>query len=135
MSAEGADRGVRALWSGLRRRAAELRDEVQTLALAARDPRMGWLPKAVIGLVVAYVLSPLDPIPDFIPVLGLLDELIVVPIGVALAVRLTSPEVLADARARYAAGARVVSRAGAVIVVTLWVVMVVVVGLIGWRLV
>ena len=121
-------------WSGLRRRAADLRDEVQTLALAARDPRTGLLPKLVIGLVVAYVLSPIDPIPDVIPVLGLLDELVIVPIGVALALRMTPPDVIAAARERYAAGERVLTRAGVALVVLLWLGTAVGVGLLGWRL-
>ena len=115
------DRGrVGRAWSGLRRRAQELRDEVQVAALAGRDPRTGWAPKIVIGLVVAYVLSPIDPIPDFIPVLGLLDELVVVPIGLALALRLIPPRVLADARVRHAAGERVETRRGIVVVLGLW---------------
>ena len=132
---EGCERGFRHRWSELRRRAAALRNEVQTLALAARDPAMGRLPKFVIGLVVAYVLSPIDPIPDFIPVLGLLDELIVVPLGVALAIRLMSPEVLADARRRHAAGERAITRAGMAIVVGLWLATAVGIGLLGWWLV
>lgn len=130
----GADDRPPGILGRLRRRAAALRDEVEVLALAARDPRTGLLPKIVVGLVVAYVLSPIDPIPDFIPVLGLLDELVVVPIGVALAIRLTPPAVLADARTRHAAGERSVTRAGVVLVVGLWVASVAAVTVLAMRL-
>lgn len=120
MTADRTARGIRDIWSGIRRRAAELRDEVQVVALAARDPRTGRLPKVVVGLVVAYVLSPIDPIPDVIPVLGLLDELVVVPIGLALAIRLLPPAALTDARDRHAAGERVATRLGIAVVAALW---------------
>jgi len=107
-------------WTDVRRRATELRDEVQVVALAARDPRTGRLPKVVVSLVVAYVLSPIDPIPDVIPVLGLLDELVVVPLGLALAIRLMPPAALAEARDRHASGERVATRLGIAVVAALW---------------
>ena len=126
--------GAPGILERLRRRAAALRDEVEVLALAARDPRVGLLPKLVVGLVVAYVLSPIDPIPDVIPVIGLLDELVVVPIGVALAIRLTPPAVLADARARHAAGERAASRAGVALVAAIWLAAAVAAAGLAWRL-
>lgn len=132
MTAAGAGRLGRA-WSGLRSRAARMREEVHVAALAGRDPRTGRLPRLVVGLVVAYVLSPVDPIPDVIPVLGLLDELVVVPLGLALAVRLLPPAALADARARYAAGERVATRRGVAVVAALWLVAAVVSGLLAMR--
>ncbi len=127
-------RGRRGVWSRVRRRAAELRDEVHVAALAARDPRTGRLPRLVVGLVVAYVLSPIDPIPDFLPVIGLLDELVVVPLGLALAIRLIPPAVLADARERYAAGDRITTRLGIAVVVILWLAAVLAAGSIVSRL-
>jgi uncharacterized membrane protein YkvA (DUF1232 family) len=83
-----------------RARARELKIQVRALLLACRDPRTPWYAKALAALVVAYALSPIDLIPDFIPVLGQLDDLLLVPLGIALAVRLIPPEVLADCRAR-----------------------------------
>ena len=74
--------------------------QVHALLLAYRDPRTPWYAKALAVLVAAYALSPIDLIPDFIPVLGQLDDLLLVPLGIALAVRLIPREVLADCRAR-----------------------------------
>lgn len=82
-----------------KRSVAALKREAIALSLAARDPRMPWTAKAVIVLVLAYAFSPIDLIPDFIPVLGQLDDLVLVPLGIALAIKLTPPEVLAEARA------------------------------------
>jgi len=86
----------------LRREAARVRGEVGALYLACRDPRVPWYAKAVALTVVAYALSPIDLIPDFIPVLGLLDDLVLVPIGIALAVKLIPRPLLAEHRARMA---------------------------------
>lgn len=75
------------------------------------------------ALVVGYVFSPIDPIPDFIPVIGLLDEMVVVPIGVALAAKLVPPDVFAECREKargVAAGGKPVSRISAVVVVAVW---------------
>jgi uncharacterized membrane protein YkvA (DUF1232 family) len=79
-------------------RARGLRREVFVLALAYRDPRTPWYARAFTLLVVAYALSPIDLIPDFIPILGYLDDLLLVPLGVLFAVRMIPPEVLAEAR-------------------------------------
>jgi uncharacterized membrane protein YkvA (DUF1232 family) len=83
----------------LKRRARQLKREVHTVAIAARDPRTPWYVKALIFFVVAHTLSPIDLIPDFIPILGYLDDLLITPGGLWLAVRLIPPEVLVDARA------------------------------------
>lgn len=84
----------------LRQRAAALRVELYALQIAGRDPRTPWYAKALLGLVLAYAFSPIDLIPDFIPVLGYLDDLILVPLGILLAVRMIPPQVLAEARTR-----------------------------------
>ena len=84
----------------LKQRARALKAESLALLLAARDPRTPWVAKLLIVLVVAYALSPIDLVPDFIPVLGYLDDLVLVPLGVMLAIRLVPPEVLADCRGR-----------------------------------
>ena len=107
----------------LRDRARILKRDTLTLYLAARDPRTPWYAKLVAAAVVAYALSPFDLIPDFIPVLGYLDDLIIVPLGIAVVLKLVPAEVLADCRAH--ADVRThgpVSRAGAIVVVSIWVV-------------
>lgn len=88
--------------AALDERAAALTEEVYALGVVARDPRTPWHAKAVLALVVGYAASPVDPIPDAIPVVGLLDELVVLPLGAALALRLVPDEVVADARERAA---------------------------------
>jgi uncharacterized membrane protein YkvA (DUF1232 family) len=82
----------------LKRWAAELKAQLVTLWFCRRDPRTPLSAKLMAGLVVAYAFSPIDLIPDFIPVLGYLDDLILLPLGVYLTIRLIPPPVLADAR-------------------------------------
>jgi uncharacterized membrane protein YkvA (DUF1232 family) len=104
-----------------RDRARVLRRDTLALYLAARDPRTPWYAKLVAAAVVAYVLSPLDLIPDFIPVLGVLDDLIIVPLGIAAVLRLVPAEVLADCRAHAEMRThRPVSRVGAIIIISIW---------------
>ncbi len=76
----------------------EIKKQVQVLYWAARDRRTPWYAKALAGLVAAYALSPIDLIPDFIPILGYLDDVIIVPAGIALAIKLIPKEVIAEAR-------------------------------------
>jgi len=108
----------------LKTRARQLKREVHTVAIAARDPRTPWYVKALIFFVVAHTLSPIDLIPDFIPILGYLDDLIITPGGLWLAVRLIPPEVMEDARAMAATGDvdRSLGRLGAVLIVVTWLV-------------
>ena len=84
----------------LRDWARGIKRDVHALYLAARDPRVPWYAKAVALAVAAYALSPIDLIPDFIPVIGYLDDLIIVPLGIYLAVQLTPPHVLEEGRRR-----------------------------------
>ena len=84
--------------AGWRRRAQELRRDVIALYLACRDPRVPWYAKGFAALLVAYALSPIDLIPDFIPVLGYLDELVLLPLGVLLAVKMIPAEILTEYR-------------------------------------
>jgi uncharacterized membrane protein YkvA (DUF1232 family) len=84
----------------LKRWARILKSHVKALELARKDPRVPWAAKAVLVLVVAYALSPIDLIPDFIPVLGLLDDLILLPLGIALAIRLMPKDVWAECQLR-----------------------------------
>src|SRR5215207_3761726 len=83
-----------------RQRVRRLKTETYALYLAYRDPRVPWYARVVAACVVAYDISPIDLIPDFIPLLGYLDDLILVPLGIALAIRLIPPQVLADCRAQ-----------------------------------
>ena len=86
--------------ANLKRKAKLLKAEIQVLALAYSDKRTPFLAKLVIGLTVGYLLSPIDLIPDFIPILGLLDDLIIVPLLILLSIRLIPASVLQDARER-----------------------------------
>ncbi|NOG69262.1 YkvA family protein [Roseicella sp. DB1501] len=105
----------------LRRWARGIRRDAHALWLAAHDPRTPWSARLLAFLLAAYALSPIDLIPDAIPVLGLLDEAVLLPLGLLLAARLIPPPLLAEFRARAAAAAaRPVSRAGAALVVSLW---------------
>ena len=116
--------------SGLRAWAGRLRRDVVALWLAARDPRTPWHAKALALVVAAYALSPIDLIPDHIPVLGYLDDLILVPFGIWLVLRLIPPDLMAEFRAAAdRRTARPVSRAAAVAIVALWLAAAV---LVGW---
>ncbi len=106
----------------LRDWAREIKRDVHALYLAARDPRVPWYAKAVALAVAAYALSPIDLIPDFIPVLGYLDDVIIVPLGIVLAVRLIPADILAEHRAVASeAGKRPASRTAAVVIVAIWI--------------
>ena len=104
--------------------AGRLKRDVLVLWLAARDPRVPWAAKALAAMAAAYALSPIDLIPDFVPVLGYLDDLILLPAMIWLALRLIPDDVVAELRAeatRRLAEAPPKSRAGAAAIVALWV--------------
>ena len=86
--------------ASLKTRAAELKREVLVIYLAAKHPRTPWYSKLLVVAILAYVLSPIDLIPDFIPVLGLLDEIILLPLALVLVIKLVPDEVMAECRAR-----------------------------------
>ena len=110
------------LGSRLRAWAKGLKRDVVALHLAARDPRTPRAARILALAVLAYALSPLVLIPDFIPVLGQLDDVILVPLGIWLVVRMIPHEVFADARARAQDVERLPrSRTGAMAIITLWV--------------
>jgi uncharacterized membrane protein YkvA (DUF1232 family) len=108
----------------LKQRARALKNEAFAVYLAARDPRTPWYAKALIFFVVAHTFSPIDLIPDFIPVLGYLDDLIITPGGLWLAVRMIPPEVLVEARVTAATQGvdRSIGKVGAVLIVSLWII-------------
>lgn len=105
-----------------RERVRNLKRDVVAIAFAVRDPRVPWYAKAVGACVVAYALSPIDLIPDFVPVLGYLDDLVLVPLGLLLVLHLIPADILAEHRVAAAAVMeRPVSRAGAIAVIAIWV--------------
>ena len=112
------------LLADLKQRARGLKAETYALYLAARHPETPWYAKLFVAGVVAYAFSPIDLIPDFVPVLGYLDDLILIPMGITLAIRMVPPSVLAECRARaqevMSQGKPVNRIAGAVIVV-IWI--------------
>jgi uncharacterized membrane protein YkvA (DUF1232 family) len=117
---EAREVGKRPTIERLKEWARAVKRDVVALWLAARDPRVPWYAKAVAGAVAAYALSPIDLIPDFVPVLGYLDDLLIVPLGIALAVRLIPEAVLADLRVKAAQQQRPTSRAGLAAVILIW---------------
>jgi uncharacterized membrane protein YkvA (DUF1232 family) len=118
------------LFARLKGWARRLKCDVVALWLGARDPHVPWLAKALAALVAAYALSPIDLIPDVIPVLGVLDELVLLPLGIALAVRLIPPDIMADLRRQAACP---VSRAGAAAILLLWTAAAALLLLLIWR--
>ncbi|WP_111561264.1 YkvA family protein [Rhizobium sp.] len=110
--------------------AKSLKRDVVALWLAARDRRVPWYAKAAAGGVAAYALSPIDLIPDFIPVLGYLDDLLIVPLGIMLAVRLIPSDVMAELRLDAAARLeRPSSRAGLIVILAIWLCCIIFVGM------
>ena len=110
------------MFDRLKEWAKRVRLDVLALYLAARDPRVPWYAKALAALVAAYALSPIDIVPDFIPVLGYLDDLVVLPLGIKVAIRLIPDDVMADLRrqAEERINTRPRSAVGAVIIILVW---------------
>lgn len=101
--------------------AKSIKRDVVALWLAARDPRVPWYAKVVAGMVAAYALSPIDLIPDFVPVLGYLDDLLIVPLGIWAAVRLIPEAVMADLRTQASDRRKPVSKGGLIAVLLIWI--------------
>jgi uncharacterized membrane protein YkvA (DUF1232 family) len=119
-----------------RRRVRQLKLETYALYLAYRDPRVPWYARLVAAAVVAYALSPIDLIPDFVPILGYLDDLVLVPLGLALALRLVPPDLLAECRERAAVALQrpgKTSWLAASVIVALWLLGAALLGLLVWR--
>ena len=113
----------------------QLRRDAHMLWIAARDSRTPFVAKAIAGLVAAYALSPIDLIPDFVPIFGMLDELVIVPLGLAVAIRLVPADLLAEFREQAdRAVERPVSRLGAILILGLWVTIAVFLALQLWAL-
>jgi uncharacterized membrane protein YkvA (DUF1232 family) len=88
----------------LKQQAKRLKTELYALYLACRDPRVSWYARAFTFCVVGYAFSPIDLIPDFIPILGYLDDLILVPLGITLVLKMIPPEVMVECRAKAQSG-------------------------------
>ena len=114
--------------------ARAIKRDVHAIYLAARDPRVPWYAKALALCVAGYALSPIDLIPDFIPVIGYLDDLIIVPLGIVAVVKLIPPEIMAEHRAAAAIAAeRPMSRIAAAVIVFIWVASIALVGWLGYH--
>jgi uncharacterized membrane protein YkvA (DUF1232 family) len=112
------------VWESWKQRARALKVETYAIYLAYRDPRVPWYARVLAACVVGYAFSPIDLIPDPIPVLGYLDDLVLIPLGIALALKMIPPEVMAECRER----ADVAMREGqptnwkaAAAIITVWV--------------
>jgi uncharacterized membrane protein YkvA (DUF1232 family) len=118
--------GEMAILDHLRRRARHLKTETFALYLAARHPDTPWYAKLLVAGIVAYALSPIDLIPDFVPILGYLDDLVLIPLGIVVAIRLIPPDVIAECRARAAqalSNGGPASRVAGAVIVGLWIVL------------
>jgi len=106
-----------------RQRARQLKAETYALYLAYKDPRVPWYARLFAALVVGYAFSPIDLIPDPIPILGYLDDLVLVPLGAMLAIKMIPPDVLAESREKAQEVMREgkpVNRVAAVVIVSIW---------------
>jgi uncharacterized membrane protein YkvA (DUF1232 family) len=122
--------------TSLRQRARAIKRDTLALYLAARHPETPWYAKVLAVLIVGYALSPIDLIPDFIPVLGYLDDVILLPIAIVVCIRLIPAHVLDDCRAQAAtrfADGKPASRTAAVVIVLIWLTSLVLVSLWIWR--
>lgn len=116
---------MRGILDHLRRWAKNLKRQTMVLWFSYQHPLTPWLPKWIAIFVVAYALSPIDLIPDFIPVLGYLDDVIILPLGIMLAIRLMPPLVLEECQLKASEweqnnGKRPVNKMAAVLIVIVW---------------
>ena len=120
--------------SRLREWARELKQQTLVVYFAARDPRTPWLARLLALGVAAYALSPIDLIPDFIPILGYLDDLVIVPLGLMLVLRLIPAEVLASSQAKANdAAVKPTNPVMVVVIAAIWVITIGVLGLWMWQ--
>jgi uncharacterized membrane protein YkvA (DUF1232 family) len=117
-------------------RAQQLKVEVYALYLAYKDPRTPWYAKVFSAIVVGYAFSLIDLIPDPIPVLGYLDDLVLIPLGVYLALKMIPPEVMVECRLKakeVIVQGKPVNKLAAAVIVLIWVGLVVMMGVLVWR--
>ena len=111
------------MWNRLKTWARRMKRDTLALYLARRDPRVPWHAKAMAMVTAAYALSPIDLIPDFIPVLGYLDELIILPLFIYVTIRLIPPDIMVELRAQadqHLSENRPRSMTGAVVIILIW---------------
>jgi len=112
------------VWTIWKEKARALRRETYAVYLACRDPRVPWYGRLLAACIVGYAFSPIDLIPDFVPVLGYLDDLILIPLGIALLLKIIPSEVIAECRERAAvamAGGKPTNWIAAGIIVAIWI--------------
>jgi uncharacterized membrane protein YkvA (DUF1232 family) len=117
-------REVSVMLENLKQRAGHLKTETYALYFAARDPRTPWFAKLLVAGVVAYAFSPIDLIPDFVPVLGYLDDLVLIPLGITLAIKLVPCSVLSECRAQAketVKNKKPVNRVAGAVIVAIWI--------------
>jgi uncharacterized membrane protein YkvA (DUF1232 family) len=108
--------------------------DVHAIYRAAHDPRVPWYAKALAFCVAGYALSPIDLIPDFVPILGYMDDVVIVPFGILIVIKLIPPEIMEEHRALAAAVQdRPVSHAPAIVIVILWTACIVLAGWLCYR--
>ncbi len=115
-----------------------LKTEVYTLYLAYKDPRTPWYAKVFTAMVVGYAFSPIDLIPDFIPVIGYLDDLLIIPLGALLALKMIPREVIEESRAKakeVVEKGKPVNKVAALVIVLIWIGLVIIVGVVGYRVI
>jgi uncharacterized membrane protein YkvA (DUF1232 family) len=109
-----------------KQRVRQLKKETYAIYIACKDPRVPWYARVFAGFVVAYAFSPIDLIPDVIPILGYLDDLILVPLGIILVLKMIPPGVLAECREKAEAAmgqAKPTSRIAAIVIVVIWLIL------------
>lgn len=115
------NRWLRQRLKAWRKKAGQLQQEINALYLASKDPRVPWYAKALLVCILAYAFSPIDLIPDFIPVLGYLDDLLLLPLGIVLVLKMIPTQVLHECRAKAkAVQSRPVSWVTAGVILVLW---------------
>jgi uncharacterized membrane protein YkvA (DUF1232 family) len=115
------------MFEQLRTRARHLKSETLALYLAARHPATPWYAKLLVAAVVAYALSPIDLIPDFVPILGYVDDLILIPLGIALAMKLIPPAIMSECRLRaqdIMTNGRPISRVAGAVIISIWIMLI-----------
>src|SRR5215211_5105147 len=113
--------------------ARSIKRDVHAVHLAARDPRVPWYAKALAVCVAGYALSPIDLIPDFLPVLGYLDDAVIVPLGFLAVVKLIPADVMAESRAAAARAEKPISRTAAAVIALIWVASLALTGWLAYR--
>lgn len=106
-----------------KQRARQLKKETYAIYIACKDPRVPWYARLFAGFVVAYAFSPIDLIPDVIPIFGYLDDLVLVPLGIILVIKMIPPAVLAECRDKAEAAmnqGKPTSRIAAIAIVAIW---------------